>query len=98
MFLKTEFQTAYQVGPCTGIEAGDHLHISRFLLHRICEEEGVVASFDPKPIPGEWNGAGCHTNFSTKKMRADGNNPLDPRPYTLKKMRADGNNPLDPKP
>jgi glutamine synthetase len=65
-------QWEYQIGPCVGIEAGDHMHISRYLLHRICEEEGVVASFDPKPVSGSWNGSGCHTNYSTKKMRADG--------------------------
>jgi len=65
-------QWEYQVGPCEGIECGDHLWISRFLLHRVCEDFGVVASLDPKPIPGDWNGAGCHTNFSTLAMRETG--------------------------
>jgi glutamine synthetase len=65
-------QWEYQVGPCTGIESGDHMWISRYLLIRICEEFGVNVSFDPKPIAGDWNGAGCHTNYSTAKMRCDG--------------------------
>lgn len=51
---------------------GDHLWVSRFLLHRVCEDFGVIATFDPKPMPGDWNGAGCHTNYSTEEMRNPG--------------------------
>ena len=49
-------QWEFQIGPVGAPDVGDEVMVARWLLHRLGEQFGILCTFNPKPVKGDWNG------------------------------------------
>ena len=61
-----------QVGSI-GIAQGDYMQLTRYILARTGEKYNFDIDISAKPVKGDQNRSGCHTNFSIKEMRENDN-------------------------
>lgn len=62
-------QGEFQIGPCKGINIGDHMIAARHTLHKAANRYRIGIKFDPV-VNGNKNG--LHCNFSAAQTRGEG--------------------------
>lgn len=64
-------QGEFQIGPCKGLNAADHMTAARLTLHKAAQAFRVSVSFAAFHEEVGY-GSGMHCNFSTRQTRSDG--------------------------